>query len=190
MPARQTAHQPTPHRFCNSSSTSLAKLSTPNPSTGSCSMWCEPPRRRQRSPYNRSSVGGGLMPLAKTWKLVLTPGPTTAVQLAGVSDTWKCGSSSFIFTHQPEVKKKKKKKRQIPIRWLSARYTPRPQKTLLFHAGRAITFSLVFDLQVQDGLDFFDHIFPSVIAHCPSYDTYCNAPPQASRPSAYIYFER
>ena len=29
-----------------------------------------------------------------------------------VSDTWKCGSLSFIFTHPPEDKKKKKEKRK------------------------------------------------------------------------------
>ena len=29
-----------------------------------------------------------------------------------VSDTWKCGSSSFIFTHPPEDEKKKKKKKE------------------------------------------------------------------------------
>ena len=34
--------------------------------------------------------------------------------------TWKCGSSSFIFTHPPEDEKKKRKSYLVPVRYMQA----------------------------------------------------------------------
>ena len=55
---------------------------------------------------------------------------------------------------------------------------------------RLYIFSLLLGLQLQDDFDFLDNIFSSLIAHRPGYDTYRNAPSQASRANAYTYLER